>query len=113
MKTLINNIIIRYSGLAIGKKPTTTAVKKRFKPLTAVKNRFKPLSIYDIDIDTCDFGTEWEVFLTIANMEVDVIIDKDGYFDDDIDERIISAVHNATGIAEELLEFIDCDPIDA
>ena len=103
MKTLINNIIIRYSGFAIGKKPTTTAVKKRFKPL----------NICDIDIDTCDFGTEWEVFLTIANMEVDVIIDNDGYFDDDIDERIINAVYNATGIAKELLEFIDCDPIDS
>lgn len=103
MKTLINNIIIRYSGLAIGKKPTTTAVKKRFKPL----------SIRDIDIDTCDFGTEWEVFLTIANMEVDVIIDNDGYFDDDIDERIINAVHNVTGITKEVLEFIDCDPIDS
>lgn len=60
----------------------------------------------------CDFGTEWEVFLTIANMEVDVIIDNDGYFDDDIDERIINAVHNATGITKEVLEFIDCDPID-
>lgn len=103
MKALINNIIIRYSGLAIGKKPITATVKKRFKPL----------SICDIDIDMCDFGTEWEVFLTIANMEVDVIIDNDGDFDDDIDERIINAVHNATGIAEELLEFIDCDPIDS
>lgn len=103
MKTLINNIIIRYSGLTIGKKPTTAAVKKRFKPL----------SICDMDIDMCDFGTEWEVFLTIANMEVDVIIDNDGYFEDDIDERIINAVHNATGIAKELLEFIDCDPIDS
>ena len=103
MKTLINNIIIRYSGLTIGKKPTTAAVKKRFKPL----------NICDMDIDMCDFGTEWEVFLTIANMEVDVIIDNDGYFEDDIDEHIINAVHNATGIAKELLEFIDCDPIDS
>ena len=103
MRTKINNIIIRDSGLAIGKKPTITAVKKRFKPL----------SICDIDIDICDFGTEWEVFLTIANMEVDVVIDNDGYFDNDIDERIINAVHNATGIAKEVLEFIDCDPIDA
>lgn len=103
MKAIINNIIIRYSGLAIGKKPTTTAVKKCFKPL----------SICDIDIGTCDFGTEWEVFLTIANMGVDVIIDNDGYFDDDIDERIINAVHNAIGIAKEVLEFIDCDPIDS
>lgn len=102
MKT-INNIIVRYSGFAMSKKPTKKAVEKRFKPL----------SICDIDIDTCDFGTEWEVFLTIANMEVDVIIDSDGYFDDDIDERIINAVHNATGIATKLLEFIDCDPIDA
>ena len=103
MRTKISNIIIRDSGLAIGKKPTTTTVKKRFKPL----------SICDIDIGMCDFGTEWEVFLTIANMEVDVIIDNDGYFDDDIDERIINAVHNATGIAKEALEFIDCDPIDS
>lgn len=103
MKTLINNIIIRYSGFAIGKKPTTTAVKKRFKPL----------SICDIDIDMRDFDPEWEVFLTIVNMEVDVIIDNNGYFDDDIDKHIINAVHNATGIAKELLEFIDCDPIDA
>lgn len=103
MRTKISNIIIRYSGFAIGKKPTKTAVKKRFKPL----------SICDIDIDTCDFGTEWEVFLTIANMEVDVVVGNDGYFDDDIDERIINAVHNATGIAKEELEFIDCDPIDA
>jgi hypothetical protein len=103
MEALINNIIIRYSGFVIGKKPTTTAIKKRFKPL----------SICDIDIDMRDFGTEWEVFLTIANMEVDVTIDNDGYFDDDIDERIVNAVHNATGIAKEVLEFIDCDPIDS
>ena len=103
MRTKISNIIIRDSGLAIGKKPTIAAVKKRFKPL----------SIYDIDIGMCDFGTEWEVFLTIANIEVDVIIDNDGYFDDDIVERIINAVHNATGIAKEALEFIDCDSIDS
>lgn len=102
MEALINNIIIRYSGFAIGEKPTVTAVKKRFKPL----------SVCDIDVNMCDFGTEWEVFLTIANMKVDVVIDNDGYFDEDIDKRIISAVHNATGIAKELLEFIDCDPVD-
>ena len=103
MDTSINNIIIRYGRFNIKDKPTKKAVKERFKPL----------KVRDIDIDICDYCTAWEVFLTIVRMNINILIDDNGYFADDIDERIINAVHNATGIAKELLEFVDCNPVDS